>query len=86
MTLVAIDYTAADNCSGVTTALFISGRGADDRADVVDAHHVLVKGGHGRGNDDGDERRPLTLTIEATDETGNSSQRSVTVGGRSKER
>ena len=53
---------------------------------MVDAHHVLVKGGNGRGSDDDDDSRQLRLTIVATDEFGNQSQRSVTIGGRSKER
>jgi len=84
MTLLAIDYVATDNCSGVSTALFASGRD-DDRVEVVDAHHVLVKGGHSRGGDD-DDRHQVRLTIVATDEIGNQSERSVTIGGRSKDR
>jgi len=46
---------------------------------------VLVKGGHGRGGDD-DDRHQVRLTIVATDEIGNQSERSVTIGGRSKDR
>ena len=82
LTLVTIDYTAADNCGAVTTALSISG-GSPDRAQVVDAHHVLVKRGHGDDDDD-DEGRRLSLTIVATDEIGNQSHRRVTIGGRTK--
>jgi len=85
MTLLAVDYVATDNCSGVSTALFISGR-AGDRATVVDVHHVLVNGGLGPGSDDDDDGQQLRLTIVATDEIGNQSERSVTIGGRSRER
>jgi rhodanese-related sulfurtransferase len=86
MTLLTIDYTATDNCGGVTTALSIA-RGGDDRAQVIDSHHVLVKGSHGNGkDDDDDEGRRLSLTIVATDDVGNQSERSVTIGGRAKAR
>jgi len=50
---------------------------------VVDAHHVVVKRGHGDDDDD-DEGRRLSLTIVATDEIGNQSHRRVTIGGRTK--
>lgn len=84
MTLVTIDYTAVDNCGAVATALSISG-GSHDRAQVVDAHHVLVKRGHGDDDDD-DEGRRLSLTIVATYDIGNQSHRRVTIGGRTKSR
>ena len=90
MTLVTVDYTATDNCSGVTTELSLAGRDADDRAQVVDAHHLLLKGGRGTdgnrdGDDDGDARQ-LSLTILATDEAGNQSTQTVIIGGRSNDR
>jgi hypothetical protein len=86
MRLFTVDYTTADNCSGVTTELSVAGRDADDRAQVIDAHHVLLKGGHsgGHGGDD-DESRRFTLTILAIDEAGNQTARTVSIGGRSKE-
>jgi len=85
MRLFTVDYTTSDNCGGVTTELSVAGRDADDRAQVIDAHHVLLKGGLGGGHGDDDERRRFTLTILATDEAGNQTSRSVSIGGRAKE-
>jgi rhodanese-related sulfurtransferase len=89
LTLFTIDYSATDNCSSVTTELSAVARNGDDGdAQVVDAHHVLLKV-HGRALDEEDEDeelRSFVLTVLATDETGNQSTQSVNVGRRSKDR
>jgi len=85
MTLLTLDYVTADNCGGVATALTVSGGRDAERARVVDAHHVLLKNGHDGGSDD-DEQSQVSVTILVTDEAGNQSARTVTIGGRSKER
>jgi hypothetical protein len=88
MRLFRVDYTATDNCSTVAIQLMVAGRDADDRAQVLDAHHVLLKGGLGRGQDgdDDEDGQRVSLTILATDEAGNQASQNVIIGGRSKDR
>jgi hypothetical protein len=59
LTLFTIDYTASDNCSAATTELSVALRNGDERdAQVIDAHHVLLKhGGRRNGDDDDDNAR-----------------------------
>jgi hypothetical protein len=85
MTLLTLDYAAADNCGDVATTLTVSGGRDAGRALVVDAHHVLLKNGHDGGSDDDDEQGQVSVTILATDEAGNQSPRTVRIVGRSKD-
>ena len=71
--LVTIDYETSDNCGGVTVRVSVSGDGGRlDEARVLDAHHVLVPGGHGRDT---------WITIEASDAAGNLATTRVPVRG-----
>ena len=85
--LITVDYAAADNCGAVTTRLSVTGRDAD-RAQVLDAHRVLLKaGGHGRDDDDEEDgERRLSIAIVATDAVGNETVQSARITGRGKDR
>jgi CSLREA domain-containing protein len=74
---VLVSYSTADNCSAVNSQLSISSNEPTASGDmvVVDNHHVRLRADRlasGKG-------RIYTITIKATDQSGNSSQRSVTV-------
>ena len=84
MVNVALDYTVTDNCGPVALALNVSsnepidGLGDGDTSPdwtIVDARHVRLRAersGRGKG-------RTYTLTVMATDRSGASSRRAVTV-------
>jgi hypothetical protein len=74
---VLVSYSTADNCSAVNSQLSISSNEPTASGDmvVVDNHHVRLRADRlasGKG-------RIYTITIKATDQSGNSAQRSVTV-------
>jgi CSLREA domain-containing protein len=74
---VVVSYSTADNCSPVNSTLSVSSNEPTSAGDmiVVDNHHVRLRAdrlGGGSG-------RVYTITIKATDASGNSSQKSVTV-------
>jgi hypothetical protein len=85
MVLVTVAYTATDNCSPLAPQLSVM---SGDGAQVVDSHHVLLKRGGGRGSDgdddeddDNDAGGGVSLRILATDEAGNESSQTLTIGG-----
>jgi uncharacterized repeat protein (TIGR03803 family) len=79
---VTLDYTAADDCGGVTNALTVTSneapKGAGNAAAdwvIEDNHHVQLRAerlGTGSG-------RVYTLTVTSTDNAGNSSTKTTTV-------
>ncbi|WP_127128899.1 family 10 glycosylhydrolase [Pseudoflavitalea rhizosphaerae] len=81
---VAIDYDVADNCSGVTTSLSVTssepvtggayGNTAPDWV-IVNDHMVQLRAERGIFS----SGRVYTISITATDSTGNSSQRQLQV-------
>jgi hypothetical protein len=81
---VTLSYAARDSCGTVTTSVSVTsnepvnGTGDGDTAldwQVVDAHHVRLRADRaGSGNG-----RLYTVTISATDMSGNPARRSVTV-------
>jgi hypothetical protein len=81
---VAINYSASDICGNVTTSLSIksnepiSGTGDGDLSpdwEIVDNHHVRLRA----ERDGAGDGRIYTITITATDASGNTSTTSVTV-------
>ena len=81
---VIVSYTATDNCGAVISGLAVSsnepvnGTGDGNTAtdwEIVDAHHLRLRAERsGRGNG-----RIYTITITATDSSGNTSSQVVTV-------
>jgi rhodanese-related sulfurtransferase len=65
MEVVTVAYAAADNCGTANTELLVSA------GEVIDAHHVRVAA-------DRDAR--YVITVVATDDAGNKSAASITVG------
>jgi hypothetical protein len=87
MTLFTIDYTASDNCSAATTELSVASRDGDERdAQVIDAHHVLLKHGGRDTGDDVDDDARFAVSILATDEAGNRSITKIAIGARTNDR
>jgi uncharacterized repeat protein (TIGR03803 family) len=80
MVEVTLNYTAMDDCAGVTNTLTVTSnerpKERDDESEpdwvVEDDHHVLLRAGGGTG-------RVYTITIISTDNAGNSSTRTTTV-------
>jgi hypothetical protein len=74
---VVVSYSTTDNCSAVTSTLSISSNEPTSAGDmiVIDNHHVRLRADRlASGNG-----RLYTILITATDQSGNSSQKSVTV-------
>jgi hypothetical protein len=85
--LVTVEYAATDNCSAVTAELSVTGRDGSSRgAQVIDAHHLLLKNGRSDEDDDDDGGRGYVMTILVTDEAGNHSVQTLAIGGRRAER
>jgi CSLREA domain-containing protein len=74
---VVVSYSTADNCGAVNTTLAISSNEPTAAGDmvVVDNHHVRLRADRSASG----KGRIYTITITATDQSGNSSQKSVTV-------
>ena len=81
---VTVNYTIADNCGAVTTALSVmsnepvnGGNDGNTSADwiVVDAHHVQLRAERAGGG----SGRVYTINITSTDSAGNSSSSTVFV-------
>ena len=79
MVEVSVDYTATDDCGGVTNALVVASNEAPNGPSpdwvIEDDHQVQLRAERaGRGSG-----RVYTITIISTDNGGNSSTRTVTV-------
>ena len=83
---VTVSYAVTDNCGPVNSALSISsnepvnGKGDGNTAtdwEVIDAHHVRLRAERS-GQGDG---RVYTITIMASDSSGNTSSQILTVSG-----